>query len=233
MAIKSSNCRKMGLKRLFSKIVQQHCVLCGKSEATFFFEDHLRKYLWCAVCDLVFVPSFQHLSAEEELKRYDLHQNSPDDEGYKKFLERLFNPLNDRLLPGRCGLDFGSGPGPTLHGMFMDCGHDMKIYDCFYADDRSVFDLTYDFITATEVVEHLFNPQKELDRLWLCLKPGGFLGIMTGFVESKEAFKKWYYKNDETHVAFYSKKTFEWLREKWKASLEFPGDGVVIFRKPY
>ncbi len=211
--------------------MQPNCVLCGKSEVTFYFEDSSRKYLWCAVCDLVFVPSYQWLSAEEELKRYDLHQNSPHDERYKKFLERLFKPLNERLSPGSCGLDFGSGPGPTLHRMFMDCGHDMNVYDCFYADDRSVFEVTYDFITATEVVEHLFNPQKELDRLWLCLKPHGFLGIMTGFVESKEAFKKWYYKNDETHVAFYSEKTFEWLRKKWRASLEFVGHGVVIFRK--
>jgi hypothetical protein len=198
---------------------------------TYFFEDNLRTYLWCSVCDLVFVPSYQRLSAEEELKRYNLHQNSPNDKKYKKFLSRLFKPLNDKLSPRSCGLDFGSGPGPTLHRMFMDCGHEMTIYDCFYADDQSVFTLTYDFITATEVVEHLFNPQKELDRLWLCLKPGGFIGIMTGLVESKEAFKNWYYKKDETHVAFYSEKTFKWLQKKWKASLEFMENGVVIFQK--
>jgi SAM-dependent methyltransferase len=187
--------------------------------------------LWCTVCDLVFVPSYQRLTADEELKRYDLHQNNPDDKRYKKFLERLFKPLNDRLPSSSSGLDFGSGPGPTLHQMFMECGHEMNIYDCFYADDLSVFELSYDFITATEVVEHLFNPQKELDRLWLCLRPGGYLGIMTGFVESKEAFKKWYYKNDETHVAFYSEKTFKWLQRRWQASLELIGNGVVIFRK--
>jgi hypothetical protein len=205
--------------------------LCGKTGVTYFFEDNLRKYLWCAVCDLIFVPSYQRLSAEEELKRYNLHQNSPDDKKYKKFLGRLFKPLNDKLSPCSCGLDFGSGPGPTLHRMFMDCGHEMTIYDCFYADDESVFELTYDFITATEVVEHLFNPHKELDRLWLCLKPGGFIGIMTSLVESKEAFKNWYYKKDETHVAFYSEKTFKWLQRKWKASLEFMDNGVVIFHK--
>ncbi len=207
------------------------CILCGKPEVSFFFEDKLRKYLWCEVCDLVFVPSYQRLSAEEELKRYDQHQNSPDDQRYRNFLDRLFKPLNDRLLPGSYGLDFGSGPGPTLHLMFMEHGHAMHIYDCFYADDQSVFEQTYDFITATEVVEHLFNPQWELDRLWSCLKPGGLLGMMTGIVENKAAFKNWYYKKDETHVAFYSKKTFEWLRQKWQASWEVIGNGVVIFRK--
>jgi hypothetical protein len=226
----SDNCTKVGNK-LVSKVEQLHCILCGKSGITCFFEDSSRKYLWCSVCDLVFVPSYQRLSAEEELKRYNLHQNSPDDKRYKKFLSRLFKPLNEKLSPCSYGLDFGSGPGPTLHGMFKDCGHDMNIYDCFYADDRSVFEFTYDFITATEVVEHLYNPQKELDRLWLCLKPGGLMGIMTGFVESKEAFKNWYYKNDETHVTFYSEKTFKWLQRKWRASLEFVDKGVVIFRR--
>jgi hypothetical protein len=216
---------------MISKVEQLHCILCGKSGVTSFLEDNSRKYMWCSVCDLVFVPSYQRLSAEEELKRYNLHQNNPDDKRYKKFLSRLFKPLNEKLSPCSRGLDFGSGPGPTLHRMFMDCGHDMTIYDCFYADDWSVFEFTYDFITATEVVEHLYNPQKELDRLWLCLKPGGFMGIMTGFVESKEAFKKWYYKNDETHVAFYSEKTFKWLERKWKAHLEFVDNGVVIFRR--
>ena len=182
----------------------------------------------------MFVPPYQHLAAAEELKRYDQHQNSPGDRKYRAFLERLFKPLNEKLLPGSFGLDFGSGPGPTLHRMFMESGHEMFIYDRFYADDRSVLDLTYDFITSTEVIEHLHKPGIELDRLWrLCLKPGGFLGIMTGIVESRECFKNWYYKNDPTHVAFYSKKTFRWLQEKWKASLEFPGDGVVIFRKPF
>jgi SAM-dependent methyltransferase len=216
---------------LFSNLDPTDCILCGKSDVTLFFEDNSRKYLRCSVCALVFVPSYQRLSAEEELKRYDLHQNSPDDKRYKKFLNKLFIPLNNRLLPGSCGLDFGSGPGPTLHRMFMDYGHDMNIFDCFYADNQTVFEYKYDFITATEVLEHLFNPQKELDRLWACLKPGGVLGIMTGFVEGKEAFKNWYYKKDPTHVAFYSEKTFEWLRKKWRASLEIFGDGVVIFRK--
>lgn len=216
---------------MFSDVDHSGCILCSRSEVTCFFEDNRRKYLWCEVCDLLFVPAYQHLKAEEELKRYDLHQNSPDDQRYRNFLNRLFKPLCARVSPGGFGLDFGSGPGPTLHRMFLERGHAMNIYDRFYADDPSVFEFKYDFITATEVVEHLFNPQMELDRLWFCLKPGGFLGIMTGVVYSKESFKNWHYKNDLTHVAFYSKKTFEWLRKKWKASLEWAGDGVVIFMK--
>lgn len=225
--------RKRG-KKLDLKVEPQKCILCAKPEAAYFFEDNSRKYFWCDFCDLVFVPPCQRLSSTEELKRYDLHRNNPDDKGYKTFLEKLFKPLNEKLTPGSCGLDFGSGPGPTLHRMFMDSGHKMNLYDCFYADDRSVLEQTYDFITATEVIEHLFNPRKELNHLWrFCLKPGGFLGVMTGFVKSKEAFKTWYYKNDPTHVAFYSKKTFEWLGKKWKASIEFSDDGVVIFRKPH
>ncbi len=219
--------------KLILKNKRQNCILCGTPESTILVEDHARSYLWCPGCDLVFVPSYHRLTAQEELKRYDMHQNSPHDNRYKRFLEKLFIPLNAMLPVGSHGLDFGSGPGPTLHLMFMESGHAMNIYDRFYADDRSVFKSRYDFICATEVVEHLFDPQEELDRLWSCLKPGGFLGIMTRLVENKATFKDWYYKNDPTHVAFYSKKTFQWLQDKWRASLEFIGNDVIIFRKDH
>jgi len=52
-------------------------------------------------------------------------KNSPDDPRYRAFLSRLFIPLNERIAPESCGLDFGSGPGPTLSVMFEEQGHTM------------------------------------------------------------------------------------------------------------
>lgn len=127
----------------------------------------------------MFVPPVQFLSEEDEKGRYDLHQNSPYDQGYRRFLHCIFIPMRNLLAPGSRGLDFGSGPWPTVSIMFEEIGHSMAIYDHFYARNPSALEKQYDFITATEVVEHLHNPQNELDRLWACLKPGGRLGIMT------------------------------------------------------
>lgn len=185
----------------------------------------------CEICSLVFVPEGFHLDREAEKAVYDQHENSPDDPRYREFLSRLFDPLVERLTPGSNGLDFGAGPGPTLSVMLDEAGFAMSIYDPFYAPNEKVFDSTYKFITATEVVEHLHHPGRELDRLWNLLKPGGWLGIMTKRVRDQKAFSTWHYKNDPTHVCFYALETFEWLARLWNAELLVAGDDVVLLQK--
>ena len=210
----------------------QLCPLClGADRAESYYRGNGRDYFQCRTCQLVYVPSDQFLSAVDEKAAYDLHQNSPDDPRYRQFLSRLFVPMQSRLSPGSRGLDFGSGPGPTLSVMFEEAGHPMSIYDRFYARDPSVLKQPYDFITATEVLEHLHQPRQELDRLWDLLKPGGSLGIMTKLVRDRAAFARWHYKNDLTHVRFFSRPTFEWLAGQWYAELAFAGDDVVLFAK--
>jgi len=115
--------------------------------------------------------------------------------------------------------------------MFEELGYPMAIYDPFYAADESVLDVEYDFVTATEVAEHLHHPRECLNRMWRCVKPGGYLGMMTKRVVDQEAFVKWHYKNDETHVCFYSSETFSWLAKQWQTTPEFVDKDVVIFRK--
>jgi hypothetical protein len=191
--------------------------------------DEARDYFQCRTCSLVFVPPAQFLSLEAEKARYDLHQNSPQDAEYRKFLSRLLIPMCQRLAPGSHGLDFGSGPGPTLSLMFREKGHSMAIYDPFYAQDSSALEREYDFITLTEVAEHLREPGKELDKLWSILKPGGLLGIMTKLVPTEEDFARWHYRNDITHVCFFSRTTFEWLAVKWHAEPTLIDKDVILF----
>jgi 2-polyprenyl-3-methyl-5-hydroxy-6-metoxy-1,4-benzoquinol methylase len=150
------------------------------------------------------VPPEYHLASEKEKAEYDLHRNSPDDAGYRNFLNRLFAPMLERIRPGSLGLDFGCGPGPTLSVMFEEAGFSMVVYDQFYANDRESLAKKYDFITATEVVEHLHNPAWDLNMLWTLLEPGGYLGIMTQQVVDKKAFRRWHYTQDPTHVCFFS-----------------------------
>jgi hypothetical protein len=206
--------------------------LCGVPADSVFHRDPDRDYLACDRCRLVFVPSTQLPSAQTERAVYDLHQNDPGDAGYRAFLGRLFHPLRDRLRPGSLGLDFGSGPGPTLSVMFEEAGHAMRIYDPFYAPDRTVFDQRYDFITVTEVLEHVHHPAAELARLWNCLNPGGWLGVMTKMAIDPARFARWHYRLDPTHVRFYSRPTFEWLARHWNATADFVAADAVIFQKP-
>ncbi len=139
--------------------------------------------------------------------------------------------MRKQLVPESRGLDFGCGPGPTLSRMFEEAGFPMSLHDPFYANKPSTLEKEYDFITASEVVEHLHNPRKELERLWQCLRPGGLLGIMTKLVFDRQAFQHWHYKNDHTHVHFFSRSTFEWLAEQWQAALTFAGKDVILLGK--
>ena len=208
------------------------CPLCGSLETTHFHRDRRREYRRCPRCLLIHVPRSFHLSPAQEKAEYDLHQNHPDDLGYRRFLGRLHDPLVERLPAHSCGLDFGSGPGPTLSVMFKESGHGMSIYDPFYAPDPEVLGRTHDFVTATEVVEHLHQPMAELDRLWRLIRPGGWLGLMTKLALDLESFTRWHYKNDLTHVCFFSRPTFDWLGSRLHSPPTFIGSDVILFQKP-
>jgi len=139
--------------------------------------------------------------------------------------------MTDRIPPGASGLDYGCGPGPTLHLMFEEAGFNMNIFDPFYHPDTSVLDQPYDFIVTTETVEHFYHPADEFDRLWKLLNPGGILGIMTKQLRDPSTFESWHYRNDDTHVAFYQIKTFEWLSNKYGAILDIISDRVILMHK--
>jgi len=208
------------------------CPLCLSADTKYFFRDKLRDYLRCDQCQLIFVPPEFHLSAADEKAQYDHHENNPNDSGYRKFLSRLADPLLQRLAPKSQGLDFGCGPGPCLSVMLEEQGHGVSLYDLYYADNRSLFAHQYDFITATEVIEHLASPITELQRLWELLKPGGYLGLMTKLAGDVEMFANWHYKIDPTHISFFSAQSFEYLGQQWGSAPTIIGADVIIYQKP-
>jgi SAM-dependent methyltransferase len=212
--------------------VSETCPLCASDASVAYAKDRRRRYLQCGHCALVFIPPSQRLSADEERAQYDLHSNAPTDAGYRRFLDRLAAPLCARRPPPARGLDFGAGPGPTLSVMLTERGYDMAIYDPFYAPDPAPLSERWDFICATEVVEHLFEPGRVLAQLWSCLRPGGYLGIMTKLVRDRAAFAQWHYKNDPTHVCFFSEATFRWWAETQRADCEWVAADALLLRKP-
>ncbi|MDZ7718730.1 MAG: class I SAM-dependent methyltransferase [Balneolaceae bacterium] len=208
-----------------------NCTLCKSPDTDHLHTNNLYNYLICRHCDLVFVKPGERPAPEEEKKRYDQHENNPEDERYRNFLSQLFDPLKEKLEPNSYGLDYGSGPGPTLSIMLEEVGHSMEIYDPYYAKNESVLQNKYDFITSTETVEHFYNPAEEFEKLWPMLKPGGYFGIMTLLRPEDEPFSEWHYTYDETHVSFYSRKTFRWLADQLNAELSFEGNRVIILQK--
>ncbi|MDD4915240.1 MAG: class I SAM-dependent methyltransferase [Methylococcales bacterium] len=180
----------------------------------------------------MFVPEHQHLDASQEKAIYNLHQNHDADPGYRRFLSRLIAPLLPLLAPGCRGLDFGCGPGPVLADMLRQAGHDMALYDPFYADFPKNLHKQYAFITCSEVVEHFRRPAAEFARLFSLLSLDGHLAIMTKRLLNAEAFSRWHYKQDQTHIAFYSEASLQWLAEHYQCQIVFVGRDVLIFKKP-
>ena len=207
------------------------CPLCGANSAQDFHQDKKRSYLRCDICKLVFVPSRFHLSQLDEKAEYDLHENDLDDQGYQQFLSHLTLPLLDRVAPNSSGLDFGCGPDSALPRLIESAGHQVALYDKYYMPDRSVLLDRYDFITVTEVVEHLKAPLEIFEQLWDMLKPKGTLGIMTKLVIDQDRFTRWHYKNDPTHICFFCETTFKWLADRLGAKLEFIGSDVIFLTK--
>jgi len=207
------------------------CPLCLSKQINHYHEDKKRRYLRCEQCDLVFVAREFLPDLSQEKAEYDLHENSFDDQGYRQFLNRACTPITEQLTPPATGLDFGCGPAPVLADMLKQHGFSMHWYDPIYANDESVLNLNYDFISCTEAIEHFHRPIEELTLLTSLLKPGGMMAIMTKRVESPEKFVSWHYKNDMTHVSFFSARTFDYIGREFGFSVTLCSKDVVLLKK--
>jgi 2-polyprenyl-3-methyl-5-hydroxy-6-metoxy-1,4-benzoquinol methylase len=190
-----------------------------------------RDYWRCSQCQARFLDPDQLPDLQIEKEQYDRHENHPDDPGYRRFLTQIAEPLLERLSPGSHGLDFGCGPGPALARMLEEAGHQVSLYDPIYFPDQQSLERQYDFITATEVFEHLHDPAAEFVRLNRLLVPGGWIGIMTRLQTDDSRFARWHYRRDPTHVVFYRAETFQWLGHHLNWSVEVTPPGVVLARK--
>lgn len=210
----------------------KRCPVCETLRIRFFMALEDKIYWRCRVCEATFVSPELWPDLQTQRMEYDKHENNPNDPGYRAFLSRLSKPLAARLAPGGRGLDFGSGPGPALAQMMEEAGHEMRIYDPLYAPDESVLTEEYDFITCTEVLEHVHNPRAVFELFNRILRPGGLVGVMTEFQTDDSRFEKWHYRRDPTHVIFYRPTTLTLLGSRLNWPLEIPRRNIALFRKP-
>ena len=208
------------------------CPLCHSEPIRQLVVVDSKTYWRCDICHLTFLSSESYLSPEDELARYLLHENSPEDSRYRQFLSRLTDHLIPKLQPGMKGLDFGSGPGPALSVMLEEAGFVMDIYDPYFAANTAPLALIYDFITCTETVEHFHQPAKEFHQFDRMLRRDGWLGVMTEMLESDQDFPNWWYHSEPTHVCFYKQETMDWIATQYGWRAEYPKKNVTLFYKP-
>ncbi len=206
------------------------CTLCA-SDARPFAQVDGRDYFRCPCCQLTFEHPDRLPGPDEEKGQYDLHDNRPDDPGYRRFLAQLADPLCEQLSPGAQGLDFGCGPGPALAAMMTERSYPCGTWDPIYARDETRLSAQYDFVTCTEVIEHLHQPAREWAWFAGHVRPGGWLGLMTRWLTDDDAFARWHYRRDPTHVCFWQPATFAWLAATQGWELHLTGNPVVLMRK--
>ncbi|MFN3722215.1 MAG: class I SAM-dependent methyltransferase [Paracoccaceae bacterium] len=208
------------------------CPVCEAAPLTAFLSVAAQRYHRCPACLATVLDPACRLPPAQEKAHYDHHENDPDDPRYRAFLNRLCAPLLARLPPASRGLDYGCGPGPALAAMLREAGHDVAIYDPFYAPDPAPLAGVYDFVTCTEVAEHFFHPAAEFARMMAMLRPGGWLAVMTCFQTDDARFAAWHYRKDPTHVVFYRAETLAHIARAHGWACTIPAKDVAILQRP-
>lgn len=207
------------------------CPLCGAPGPFAGVPDVRKRQLnLCPNCRLVFASAADLPAPEAEKQRYAKHWNGPGDAGYVAFLRQAVAPARPFLEPDMRGLDYGCGHSPTLHLLLAEAGLRCENYDVFFRPEWPAG--PFDFLFATEVVEHFHRPADEWPRMLSLLRPGGVLTAMTAPWEDAAAFRTWGYASDVTHVAFYHRQTFDWIRARYGlVELDHANPRVWVFRK--
>ena len=211
-------------------MISHNCPLCN-STSTLFCEKTKHLFYKCNTCHGIFRPKHTFLTAEEEKAHYEKHNNDVFDERYQNFVSPIVNAVLQDFSIEAKGLDFGSGTGPVIAKMLTDKGYQVQNYDLFFANEPSLLNQKYDYISCCEVMEHFHQPYKEFELLKSLLLPKGKLYCKTEVFNNQKPFENWYYKDDFTHVFIYQHKTLEWIKTKFHFSNLVIKEKLIVFEK--
>ena len=193
--------------------------------------EDVPEFFNCSTCHLVFKDTQFLVAPEIEKARYLTHNNDVDDLGYQNFVKPIVKMVSENITLEKIGLDFGAGTGPVITKLLEEKGYHLNLYDPFFHPDSHVLNEKYDYIVCCEVMEHFYHPKKEFQLLFDLLKPNGTLLCMTQLISVYTTFKTWQYRNDKTHVSFYSKKCLQWIKENFGFSSVMIDERLIVFTK--
>ena len=212
-----------------------NCSLC-LSPTEYFTNWQTRTYFRCSTCSLIQLDSADHPSIGEEKSEYMMHNNDPEDQGYRKFLSRVTTPVLKWLKKNHLStaelLDFGCGPGPTISVVLAEEGWTMENYDPMFFPNAALLENQYDLVVCTEAVEHFFTPRVTWRVLIGLLKKKGRLVVMTHVSDKKSEpvdFVHWHYIREQSHVSLYHTDTMRWIAKEYGLSLSVTDRNVFCF----
>lgn len=202
------------------------CIICGCSVK----ED--KNYYFCDCCGVVYKSKDLILNNSEEKKRYEYHNNSIDDIKYVNYFKKFIDNSVIPYINGKEGLDYGCGKNCVLEQILeRDYQLEVDSYDKYFLNDVKL-QSRYDFIVCTEVIEHIDNPLDFLNILDNFLTPGKTISIMTQLLDNVNDFFSWWYIRDETHICFFSVKTFKFIARKMNYDIVYTNNiDAIVLRK--
>jgi SAM-dependent methyltransferase len=209
------------------------CPACSSPAHNYASGADSRAYFLCPACGLAFLDPRQRLSPEAEKERYLLHDNGPSNAGYAAYLSSFIDSfLSPFVAPGARILDYGSGPYPLLSRLLSERGYRATAWDPYFAAAPLGTNARFDAAVAHEVLEHCPRPLESLADIARRLVPGGILSLSTLYRPADaQAFLSWWYREDATHVSFFSRECLSLLCSRAGFSRVMDdGKGRAVFR---
>ena len=193
------------------------CLLCHQTQNLVEFHRNEKGLIFwkCLDCGFIFKHLQDHLSPEAEKSRYELHQNNVQDLEYQNFLMPVIEAVTRCQLKTHQGLDYGCGPSSAISYLLKQKGFVVAEFDPYFHPHQELLKVSYDYITCTEVIEHMSHPAVEFKKLRNLLKPQGRLYIKTSLTDEIKNFGNWYYQRDPTHVGFFNQSSLEYIKNKF------------------
>lgn len=210
------------------------CKICDSSATAMTDTKTQKIYHKCPTCDYIFLDEVFYVDVQREKKHYDKHHNTFESLGYVRMFENI---IEEFVLPCKedikYTLDFGCGEGEVLPILLEKNGMTCDRYDLFYFPKKVYEGKKYDLILSTEVFEHLQNPLEVLNKLLLHVEKNGYLLLMSAFhPNNDDAFLKWWYIRDITHIGFFNLQTFEHLADKLGLTIiKHNSKNIILFQK--
>ncbi|WP_119968060.1 MULTISPECIES: methyltransferase domain-containing protein [Shewanella] len=206
------------------------CPLCSNA-AEFFIQDKKRAFYTCSDCHLVFANPQSYLMPAALKQRYGRANKASKQKQLVQFIQPLLTQISAQQHGPLTGLNFGRVLDSNSLDKIEHAGHSLYQYDPFIKIDQHIFNRQYDFICCYRVLEHFQQPAKEWALLSSLLKEGGWLAISTSLLTDLSLFSKWHFKNNPSHVSFYSQQTFDYLAQNSEFKLLFAAKELVLMQK--
>jgi hypothetical protein len=208
-----------------------NCLVCASSNLCL-LKNPRRTFFRCNDCGFSFLhPDFLP-SEEAALNRYKFHQNDDDNKGYQEYLSNIIDRALFYAGKPKSVIDWGSGPAPLASHILRDQGFSVFSWDPNFASSEKPQQSFYDAGICIEVAEHFINPQKDFSAFFETVKRGSFVIVHTHLApKDDDAFLRWWYTEDITHVSFYSECSLEIIAEKNNAKLiTIENEKLVVYR---